>query len=135
MKIYKDNQEVFDIVWHKFVVMKQAKSMNDDECVYTHPGCFIGCLLTARDAKMLDNHRSGESIMSINAILFAPEYERQKEKVKVFQRVRLQFQNCNHYFLTALQHVHDTFEPKTWREVLIDLAKTYGLTVQLDLEV
>ena len=135
MIIYKNDQEVFDLIWHKFVVMKQAKNMNGDECVYAHPGCFIGCLLTARDAKMLDKHRIVESIMTINAILDTPEYERQKEKVKVFQRVRLQFQNCNRYFLTALQNIHDTFEPEEWRKLLIDLAESYGLTVQLDLEV
>lgn len=138
MKIYKNNQEVFDIIWHKFVVNKQQRNISRGRCIYEHPGCFIGCLLTARDARMLDNRKDKQGqyyIVSIRAILQPYAFEEKKEKVKVFQRVRDQFENCNPNFLIELQHIHDENMAEKWRQKLIELAETYGLTVQLNLEV
>ncbi len=138
MKIYKNNQEVFDIIWHKFVVNKQPRNISRARCVYEHPGCFIGCLLTARDARMLDNRKDKQGqyyTISIRAILQPYAFEEKKEKVKVFQRIRDQFENCNPNFLIELQYIHDENMAEKWRQKLIELAETYGLTVQLNLEV
>ncbi len=138
MKIYKNNQEVFDIIWHKFVVNKQQRNISEGRCVYEHPGCFIGCLLTARDAKMLDTRKDNQGsnfAVSIRSILQASVVEKAKEKFKVFQRVRDMFQNCNPNFLIELQYIHDENETEVWRQRLIEIAENYNLTVQLDLEV
>ena len=86
MKIYKNNQEVFDIIWHKFVVNKQPRNISGARCVYEHPGCFIGCLLTARDARMLDNRKDKQGqyyTISIRAILQPYAFEEKKEKVEM----------------------------------------------------
>lgn len=133
MKTYKNNQEVFDSIWKTFVV--ENTELNK-ACVYSHhpKGCFIGSLLTSKDAQKLDDITKKVKTYNIENLLDQDfSMVLTIEEFELMEDLLQSFCNCSTRFLKEIQGIHDsavTDKRKDVKEQLIALAKFYGLTTE-----
>lgn len=123
MCIYKNNQEVFNVIYHAVTNGMFTKRNVDNRGLVTYEhtptGCFIGFLFTKHDAKELQRLSIANGAYSIQTILYNAES---------FLFFCEAFKNCTVSFLQELQLIHDGNSPSNWKSDLEKLAKKYDLT-------
>lgn len=97
----RNNQEVYNYVWQKFVIEEAPKCASNDECVYApfeegQIGCAIGCLLSSEDQILWAKHSefNDPSICSIEL-----------SNSDMFEKY---FDHSQIDFLSDLQDMHDS---------------------------
>lgn len=118
----RDNQEVFDYIYQKFVVEEVPQCMHPNEsyCCYSPQeegqiGCAVGCLMSPEDAENIDN--SGEKSIASVFSDFDSIYNKY-------------FDEDQFDFLGSLQNMHDVSNGVGHREYkLAVIAETYNLTI------
>lgn len=121
-----DNQEVFNIIWKKFIVDDlPLNSITSYE--HLPHGCFIGALFTELEAKKLQNWCNRAGVYSIKALF---EYEFTSQQVSKIKKL---FKFCDSNFIVDMQMAHDGHNrdetKKDLKERLIKLAEIWNLTI------
>lgn len=109
-------QSVFDIVWKRAKIKKQATILKNSRCVYRTNNkkncCFIGALIP--DSK----------------------YKKEMEEVGGFWTILYDLREIfafdtknNHVFFADLQKIHDANEPSQWEHMLKLFAEEHKLIV------
>ena len=101
-------KEAFDKIWNTWIVEKKCNDSNSAQHVYEHlpTGCFIGHLLTKKQASVLENFAVEVKRYSIEELL---EFtDRHIEFVsKELKEIVEYFSNIDKNLLSQLQVIHD----------------------------
>lgn len=120
-------QEVFNIVWHTFVVERAPRSVQDGCCMYSHinggHGCAIGCLFKPEEIDPTWEGQSIEPLIKLAFESFGPYAD-------AFKPLREKLTLDDLAFYRDLQAVHD--KEKTFPQIeqaLRTIAQAYNLVI------
>lgn len=102
-------QEIVDKVYTHFITNKEPAGVSNGECVYEHPPCAVGILLTEGDKEILKQVSSMGTVEGMIGDIIDNIYNVHGMTIPALDHLMVQ---CDHGdthsdFLDGLQHCHD----------------------------